>query len=139
MAVWDDPQELKVAIRKARGPMTQRAVAERLGISEQTVKRWEAGNVAALGASPEARWATAVLVGEVTGNREALGLEPVLSVAAIQEQVDELRTQVRSLLGTVSDDPAAALEQDEQAELERRRSDPSGSQTEEPEPEAGSS
>lgn len=101
-SVYDDPQALAKAIREARGSMTQRQLAEPIGVSAQKVKRWEAGQVASLGDTPEKRRATAVLVAEVTGRRDLLGLGPAPGAtedAGLQRQIDELRGQLERHAG----------------------------------------
>ena len=132
IALYDDPKKLAAAIRKARGPISQKALGEPIGRSAKTVMRWEAGDISALGETPERRFATAVLVAEVTGKRAVLGLDE-------PERQDELSEQVEAVVHRIGE-LQARMDSWEREELESdlegavQQSDSNGKRTEEPEP-----
>lgn len=95
VAVYDDPQELARAIRKARGPRSQKDIGEPIGRSAKTVMRWEAGK--GLGDTPAKRKATAILVAEVTGKRALLGLGDAQAEDELSERVEALESEIQQM------------------------------------------
>lgn len=95
--LYKDPQALATAIRDARGTMSQKALADWLGISKKTVGRWEAADEASLGETPERRRATAILVAEATGRRDLLGLNEPESDPRWQQVEDSLNFLLEAL------------------------------------------
>lgn len=114
--IYEDVDELAAAIRQARrrAELTQSQLATALGVSGGTVKRWERGEASSLGSTPQRRYATAILVAEVTGERTLLGLE-----APDEEQISAEIDAVRLRLAEVE----ARLDALEAGSLPRRRPD----------------
>ncbi len=132
--VYLDPEALAKAIREARGAMSQAELGRPIGLSAKTVMRWEKADVKSLGETPEKRFATAVLVAEVTGRRDLLGLEPAT------DELAEIRRAIAALatLATATDlDPEARQLLEAELAVARQWSTKSQS-SEEPGSEAGS-
>lgn len=92
--VWDQPETLAEKIRVARklAGWSQGRLAEEAGTSPNTVKRWEAGDPATLGRTPNARRAVAIVVGHLTDQMHLLGLvdEPADLAGRVQVLEHEL-------------------------------------------------
>jgi transcriptional regulator with XRE-family HTH domain len=96
--VYDDPKALGARIAKARKAAeytSQQALADRLGYSVGTIKRWESGDEKSLGKNPAARRTVAVIVAEATGRWDLLDLAP--AEADFPDWIDEAR-DLRGLL-----------------------------------------
>jgi transcriptional regulator with XRE-family HTH domain len=116
-AIYESAEQLASAIQEARklSQMSQQELADDLGTSIGTVKRWEAGEEATLGRTPQARRSVAVQVVEVTGApRELFGL-PVLPEArrSTEQRLGVLEMQMREVV--------RMLEQDEGLDVEELR------------------
>jgi transcriptional regulator with XRE-family HTH domain len=107
-AIYEDPGLLVDAIRAARDQagMNQQALADELGTSVGTVKRWEKGELGTLGRTPNARRAVAVQVAEATGApRELFGLPAAAGRGgrSTEQRVGVLELQMRSLLSLLEE------------------------------------
>jgi hypothetical protein len=92
MPIWDDPQALADAIRKARGTATQKVAGAPIGVSYKTWGRWEREELESLGDTPEKRFAVAVQVAAATGRHDLFGLSEPGPV-----EVDQLREEMRQI------------------------------------------
>lgn len=104
-SVYEDCDALGQRIadaRKAAG-YSQQALADRLGTSVGTVKRWESGKEATLGENVAARRTTAVTVAEATGRWDLFDLDLPGGEATPDwlQEARSLRALVTKLAGEV--------------------------------------
>jgi transcriptional regulator with XRE-family HTH domain len=137
-AIYEDPELLVEAIKAAResAGLSQPQLAEELGTSVGTIKRWEKGELSTLGRSPNARRAVAVQVAEATGApRELFGLPRGSAGGRSTEQrVGVLELQMRSVLSLLErQEPEEIRELREASAGVAQQYDPSTSPREEPE------
>lgn len=110
--IYEDLGDLAGAIRRARkfADLGQEQLAEELGTSVGTVKRWEKAEEPTLGKTRQARRAVAILVAEITGApREWFGLEPAAEGGPTEQRVAVLERQVQGILGLLDQDEAREL------------------------------
>jgi transcriptional regulator with XRE-family HTH domain len=109
-APFDDTKSLAKAIWEARSAahLSQQGLADYLGVSIGTVKRWEAAEEGSLGKTVQARRSTAILVAEATGRRDLLGLDTP-EPSAVDQMRDEFRQDLKEALLRVTKERAEAL------------------------------